>query len=138
MGDYDQAGGRRRVGDFTPPTRTDGEPIPIRKVTGVHMDAMGKSLKVSLLDTRSWTMARSRSEKLTLLERARWDDLVVAWAGDRWTDFFEFPDIETYQKFKDSLVPREAVMLTDAEIGAVEAFRRGALPVKPVPRRRKI
>lgn len=119
---------------FKPPSSANGDPIPMREVRGDMLNQMVSDLKIGLLDTKSWLMARSRTEKLRLMEDATMEHIIVAWGGTKWTDFFEFRDAALFTRFRNLLIPRQSVMLTDDEVAAVQAFREGAI-VRPTGKR---
>lgn len=122
---------------FKPPSSSNGDPIPMREVRADMINQMVSDLKIGLLDTQSWLMARSLTEKLRLIEAASMEYIIVAWGGTKWTDFFEFRDPDIYNRFRNSLIPRQSVMLTDDEVAAVQAFREGAIPRTTGKRTRK-
>jgi hypothetical protein len=119
---------RREDTGFTPPSASNGDPIPLRQVRQDMLQQMVNDLKIGLLDTSSWKMARSRTEKTRLLDGATFDTIIVAWGGSKWTDFFEFTDEALFNRYRNMLIPRQSVMLTDEEVAVVQAHREGALP----------
>ena len=130
-----------RTDDMVFPGGNEGDPIPIRVVRRDMVKKMITSQKIGLLNLATLEMARDVDEKRALVAGANYEDIIVAWAGDRWTDFFHFagPEAErVWAALISGLTPRSPAMLTEQEQEALQLFRQGALiPAVVRPARKK-
>lgn len=119
------------AGDMVPPATTHGEPVYIRPVRRDMIAKIANNEKVGILNTSTWMMARSYAEKRALIQDLDGpDDLVIAWAGNRWTDFFCFQEDDEgrlWDSLVSALTPRRSIMLTEDEQEVVRAYRKGDL-----------